>query len=114
MDWKELKLDKYKFQDLAYGESFDEWQHVTTNTLDSGRWTKHLESIVKNIKTNKFYAIYWERGLTEMQDMSMFYDYTPDVEEVKPVEKTVTTVDWVKVRRSHLMKKLTPYLGSGI
>lgn len=58
-----------------------------------GRWTVDTKSIVK--LHDQYYAVNWQKGLTEMQP-SMFYNQPY---EVKKVEKMVPVTEWVPVKQ---------------
>lgn len=60
---------------------------------DEHRWTRHMRTIFK--VEDRYFSIYWHRGLTELQDC----EYLQQPEEVRREEKevTITVVDWVPV-----------------
>lgn len=57
-----------------------------------GRWTRPVTTICKF--KEKYYAAYWEMGLTEYQE-DEYWD--TQVHEVKPVEKVITVTEWEEV-----------------
>ena len=59
---------------------------------DCGRWTMPVKSIVE--LCGRYFAIDWDRGLTEMQE-NEFYNQPY---EVKQVEKMVKVTEWVDVK----------------
>lgn len=54
------------------------------------RWTQSVKSIVE--LCGRYFAIDWDRGLTEMQE-NYFYNQPY---EVKKIEKMVKVTEWVK------------------
>ena len=56
------------------------------------RWHKEVTSIVR--LGNRYFAVEWYQGLTELQD-NEFFDQPYEV-EFKEYEKTITIKEWVK------------------
>lgn len=56
---------------------------------DIGRWDQAITTIIK--LDNEFWAIDWQRGLTEYQE-NCFGDQP---RQVRPVEKTIVVREWV-------------------
>lgn len=56
---------------------------------DCGSWTQSMQTIVK--LDDRYFAVDWERGLTEMQE-NEFYNQPY---EVKKVDKMVKVTEWV-------------------
>lgn len=85
-------------KNLAWDDADPEvYDFVTNITGYSGRWRETVELIFRVKETQKYYRTYWERGLTENCDHSYWYGDTEECEEVKPIEKVVTTIEYVKV-----------------
>ena len=80
-------LNSEEVQKLIYSDT-----HIDEVHLDSGRWTEHLQAIYE-IK-GRYYAVYWERGLTECQDNEF---YSQVAEEVIPIDEVVTIRKWENV-----------------
>ena len=84
-----MKFSNQFMQDLVYGDN-KETKTISNNIIDTSRWSVHLE-IIFQFK-EKFYRSYYSHGATEEQYESP-YEYDGDeieVEEVFPVEKTIT------------------------
>ena len=60
---------------------------------DESRWTVGIESILK--MCDRHFSLYWNRGLTEMQE-NEFYNQPVEVEEVI---KTITVTEWVPIEK---------------
>jgi len=56
---------------------------------DESRWTVEIESILE--MCGRYFSLYWDRGLTEMQE-NEFYNQPVEIEEVT---KTITVTEWV-------------------
>lgn len=77
----------YEKGDISDGfEVVDSWEG------DERRWVI-TECLVIKTPSGKYYQFSWDRGKTEYQEND--YDWS-QYEEVTPVEKIVTTVEWVK------------------
>ena len=72
-----------------YIDSFDEIDRIEGKDK---RWTRTIKSIVK--RDGKYYALEWEKGLTECQKNVFWYQYAP---EVKRTEKTIVINEWVNI-----------------
>lgn len=59
------------------------------------RWTQRMITIVK--LCGRYFAIHWERGLTERQDDDFWNSF---IKEVKPKERITTVTDWVATKDS--------------
>lgn len=78
------KLNKKELSDLV-------WEHeVDYENGECGRWTQSVKSIVD--LCGRYFAIDWERGLTEMQE----HEFYNQPYEVKKIEKMVKVTKWVK------------------
>jgi len=63
---------------------------VETEEGENRRWSRSNSTVVE--KDGKFYSVYWEQGLTEMQDN----DYPAQTAtEVEQIEETVIIKKWV-------------------
>ena len=58
---------------------------VTEEEGDNGRWEQPMTTILKI--NDRYFAIDWERGLTEMQENGY---YSQVAQEVVPVTRTIT------------------------
>lgn len=72
------------------------WEMDTVEEIEGEdrRWSRTIQTIFK--ADDRYFSIYWEKGLTEMQENEYYYQ----PEEVKLVEetKTITVRNWVPVR----------------
>jgi len=69
---------------------FECGKEVDRKEEDDGRWTKHVCTIKK--VNNRYFAVPWEKGLTEMQE-NEFYEQPYEVE---PHEKQIVITEWIK------------------
>lgn len=81
------ELTSEEVRKLIYSDT-----HIDDVELDSGRWTEYLQMIYEI--NGKYYAVYWERGLTECQDNEF---YSQVAEEVIPIDEVVTIRKWENV-----------------
>lgn len=92
-----MKYSKKQMQSLAYGYGDNgDLEKIEEKIIDHTRWSVVSQMIFKDTTTGKFYRSSFSVGATEMQDESA-YEYDKDeieVEEVVPVEKTITV--WEK------------------
>lgn len=65
---------------------------VETIQGDDGRWSRTNRTIIE--KDGKFYALFWEEGLTENQDNEF---EEQDAKEVRSIDTVVTKKTWVRV-----------------
>ena len=86
-------------QKLDNGEELDMsivremvWNDVDRIEGENRRWSRSVQSIVA--LGDRYFAIDWEEGLTEMQE-NEFYDQPY---EVKKIEKTVVVEEWVSIK----------------
>ena len=84
-------LSVSELRTLVYGYS------ILNENGDCGRWTMSVHSIV-HLK-DRYFAIDWERGLTENQDDEFWYQPV----EVVPhtYEKTVTVTEWIPIKEEN-------------
>lgn len=98
-NFKEIMYDKItEGIDLTEGELKEliyDYQHIHVDEIsgDDLRWVKPMTSIIKI--RDKYFAIDWFKGLTEMQG-DEFYDQPY---EVKRVDKMVPVTEWVPVKQ---------------
>ena len=78
-----------EIKSLVYDYDY-EYKVVSGNL---GRWTQSMTTIVK--LCDRYFAIHWERGLTEMQEDDFWYS---SIEEVEPKERVITVIDWFRTR----------------
>lgn len=70
------------------------WEYqVDIQEKDSGRWTKHMRSIVE--LCGDLYSINFEQGLTECQENE--YPYQPVKVKKVEITKTITVIEYVEV-----------------
>jgi hypothetical protein len=70
----------------------DDLALVEENERDTARWTQDIQTILSY--KGHFYALTWQRGLTEMQENY----YEPQVaQKVKKVDKIVKVTEWVNL-----------------
>lgn len=67
-----------------------ECEKVDEEEGDSGRWSQSIMTVVK--LCDRFFAIDWERGLTERQE-NEFYNQPYEVEK-NTYEKTIMVTEW--------------------
>lgn len=89
--FRELLNSRKEFSEDELIDFIDEYE-VTREYGENRRWSRSVTSICEF--DNKFYAIDWDEGLTEMQP-DEYYDFQPY--PVKPIEKQITVVEWVKI-----------------
>lgn len=65
---------------------------VEQNSIDARIWAETIETIVKI--TNKYFRLYWKKGLTELQEN----EFDSNIEEVYP-EHTTKTIEFIKWRK---------------
>jgi len=69
------------------------WENEVERTEgENRRWSRTITSIIKF--GGKYYSVYWEQGLTEMQENEYEDQNAP---EVKQVEETITVKKWIAV-----------------
>lgn len=79
------------------GERFGGFEVVHVRQGEDRRWSRTNLVVVHAASSGKHYAYDYEQGLTEYQDVDAFNDGEPQPYEVRPVEKTVTITNYVKV-----------------
>jgi hypothetical protein len=83
-----IELDENEIYNLI-------WEYeIASYKGEHHRWDQEMTSIVEF--NNKFYAICWRRGLTEMQENS-YYEQPIEVHKVeRPI--TITLTEWVNAQ----------------
>ncbi len=81
-----MKFTKEQVKELVWEAD------VETIEGENRRWSRSNTTIVEF--ENKFYDLYWEEGLTEMQDDEF---EAQDAPEVKQIEETIVVKKWVAV-----------------
>ena len=82
---------KEELEKLAWCEIEANVEMVTQEEGDQHRWTQDVSTIFKF--ENKYYCLNWDRGLTECQENTFYYQPYQVEKEVKTIE--ITT--WKKV-----------------
>ena len=94
IDNKEV-FNEEELKDLYWGDlegdDDDIIEEVDEIIEEKRRWSQFISKIVKI--NNRYFCLTADIGLTEYQDNE--YDFQP--EEVRPVEKVITTIEWVEV-----------------
>lgn len=85
-----MKFTEEQVRDCVFG-GFD-GTVVETIQGDDRRWSRTNRTIIE--KDGKFYALFWEEGLTENQDNEF---EEQDAKEVRPIDTVVTKKTWVRV-----------------
>lgn len=87
---EDKSLDTDEIEELIY-----DYRHIHVDEIsgDDLRWVKPMTNIIKI--RDKYFAIDWFKGLTEMQG-DEFYDQPY---EVKRVDKMVPVTEWVPVKQ---------------
>lgn len=80
-----------ELEELSWCDIEADVEMVTQEEGDQHRWTQDVSTIFKF--EDKFYCLDWDRGLTECQENSFYYQPYQVEKEVKTVE--ITT--WKKV-----------------
>lgn len=91
-DWRELTF-KGDVVTLSEGD----FKTVERFSVGEGRWVTY-ENVVTLLPDGRYVRWSFENGLTEYQDDSGPAEYgEPEITVVTPVEKVITTVEWVPV-----------------
>lgn len=87
-------LTEEEVKDIVVSEvGIDGLVIVEENERDTARWTQDIQTILSY--KGHFYALTWQRGLTEMQEN--YYD--PQIaKEVKEVKKTIVVTEWRDIK----------------
>jgi hypothetical protein len=88
-----MKLTEEEVEQIVWGDH-DDFETIEEQEGEGRRWSSTDTVIVKHIPTGKFYSVYWERGLTEMQEN---YFEAQEAKEVNKVTKTVEVTSYEEV-----------------
>lgn len=80
------EFDSHELADIVY-----DCDEVEENPGECGRWTQGMETIFQ--VGDRFFSIYWERGLTEYQDDEFFSQ--PEEVVLHEYEKLVKVREWI-------------------
>lgn len=80
------EMSETELSTIAY--NYSDYEVVDTIEGDCGRWTQHITTIFKD--GNKFYALEWERGLTEYQEDEFYWQPY----EVEPYQETIVVTKY--------------------
>ncbi len=90
-----MRLTREEGRQIVWGDHAD-WKQVTGEEVTSTtRWTNWMKAVFLHIPTGKHYAIAWQRGATEYQEMKPFEDCDPKPVEVE--EREVVRKEWMPV-----------------
>jgi hypothetical protein len=88
-----MKLTKEEVQEIVFSDHKD-FDTVEEIDGEDRRWSRTNEVITLHKPTGKLYRVYWEQGLTEMQE----HEYeAQDAVEVRRVTKTVQVTTFEEV-----------------
>jgi len=89
------RLSEKEVQNLVTGDyDIPELNMVDENEGDTDRWSQFMETVFSF--KGRYYALDWQRGLTEMQEN--YYD-SQVAAEVKEVKKTIVVTEWEGVKK---------------
>lgn len=80
-------------KDIVF-EYTDELEYKIVDEISNGhgRWTEYMTTVFELCDNGKFYALDWDRGLTEYQENNFYAQFA------KPVEKKeVITYEWTTI-----------------
>jgi hypothetical protein len=89
-----MKLTEHEVKMIVW-EDHDDFETIEEQEGEARRWSSTDTRIVKHIPTGKLYSVYFENGLTEMQENE--YE-AQDAPEVKKVTKTVEVTSYEPVK----------------
>ncbi|MFF3312505.1 hypothetical protein [Streptomyces sp. NPDC002952] len=94
---RQLTREQLEEWDLPGAWADDAPEVLHREQIDTRRWASVNELVFRAPDDGKTYRVYYDEGLTEMQDDTDPWDYEAvvDAEEVERVE--VTTFEWRKV-----------------
>lgn len=69
-----------------------EYAEIDQSSSEPGRWSQFITNIIDI--NGRHFAVYWERGLTELQEN--YYDYDDEIHEVKKRIKFKRVVEWIE------------------
>lgn len=98
-------IEKDYLEKILNGEELSEQEisdlldyEIDCQEGDCGRWQMSVKSIIK--LCDRYFAIDWERGLTEMQEND-FYNQPYEVKKVE-YEKVIKVTEWVDVKEGNV------------
>lgn len=84
------KLTSREVKDIIYDDAALEYAIIEEISNGHGRWVEYMTTIIELWDTGTYYALDWNRGLTEYQDNEF------ETQTATPVEKKeVITYEWV-------------------
>lgn len=83
------ELTEEELEDLVFDYEID------CQDEDCDRWVTYVKTIVN--LCDRYFAIDWERGLTEMQENG-FFEQPYEVKKVE-YEKVIQVTEWVKTKK---------------
>lgn len=84
------KLTAEEVKDIVYEDANLEYVILEEISNGHGRWVEYMTTIIELCDTGTYYALDWNRGLTEYQDNEF------EAQVATPVEKKeVITYEWV-------------------
>lgn len=85
-------LTAKEVKDIVYEDANLEYRIVDRISEGYGRWTEYMTTVFELFDNGKFYALNWDRGLTEYQENSF------DAQTATPVEKReIISYVWVMI-----------------
>ena len=90
----EKEFERQVRQDIAQQDT-DDYEIITTEIVDTTRWSTVHEMVFQDLATGKCYRSYFNRGATEMQDECPYEFDKKIIKCVEVVEKEVTSKQWV-------------------
>lgn len=89
-----MKLTAEQVENLVYCNKVDNFIKIKEEEGENRRWSRTNRIIIQDEKTNKYYSIYWEEGLTEEQENEF---EEQEATEVKKIEKTIIVTDFEEI-----------------
>lgn len=86
---EKLNLSKEEAQDIIYDGNSD-YQVIEDTIEDTSRWSEHHRIVILRKLDNKYFADYYSKGLTEMQDEQPYEYNDPNFTQVFPEQITIT------------------------
>lgn len=88
MNREKLNLTKVEGRNIIWEDNND-YEIIKKEIVDTSRWSKIYEIVIKRKSDGKFFRDNYSIGATESQDESPYEYSEPDFREVFPVEKKV-------------------------
>lgn len=83
------EINDEEFENIMFG---DEYKEITSERIDDqSRWNTYFSQVFQKISDGTYWEVYWCRGSTESQ----YTELEAKMQQVKPVEKTITTYEAV-------------------